>query len=178
VVAALAAGLSPWLAGWFRWRMAAIWRVAAEPAEFLQCGGYSDFAWAGAGYSDEAGMVHALGFRPVARNVTDCAFFLSVLAGFDHHSPIFNRSIGEQFARPLERSFKGVRVAMFKDMGLPWDAEVKSAVKAQGKVFESLGCVVEEAEPDFTDANECFVAWRHWSTELALVICWRHMRSV
>jgi len=56
---------------------------------------------------------------------------------------------------------------MFKDMGLPWDAEVKSAVKAQGKVFESLGCVVEEAEPDFTDANECFVAWRHWSTDLA-----------
>ena len=25
---------------------------------------------------------------PVARNVTDCAYFLSVLAGYDHHSPI------------------------------------------------------------------------------------------
>src|SRR5258706_10391017 len=104
---------------------------------------------------------------PVARNVTDCAFFLSVLAGFDHHSPISIDQSGEQFARPLERNFKGVRVAMFKDMGLPWDPEVKSAVKAQGKVFESLGCIVEEGEPDFTDANECFVAWRHWSTELA-----------
>jgi amidase len=103
---------------------------------------------------------------PVARNVTDCAFFLGVLAGFDHHSPISIDQSGEQFARPLERSFKGVRVAMFKDMGLPWDPEVKAAVKAQGKVFESLGCIVEEAEPDFTDANECFVAWRHWSTEL------------
>jgi len=104
---------------------------------------------------------------PVARNVTDCAFFLSVLAGFDHHSPISIDQSGEQFARPLERSFKGVRVAMFKDMGLPWDPEVKAAVKAQGKVFESLGCIVTEAEPDFTDANECFAAWRHWSTELA-----------
>src|SRR5258708_14449522 len=78
---------------------------------------------------------------PVARNVTDCAFFLSVLAGFDHHSPISIDQSGEQFGRPLERSFKGVRVAMFKDMGLPWDAEVKSAVKAQGKRFESLGCI-------------------------------------
>src|SRR5216684_1248233 len=104
---------------------------------------------------------------PVARNVADCAFFLSVLAGFDHHSPISIEQTGEQFARPLERSFKGVRVAMFKDLGLPWDPEVKSAVAAQGKVFESLGCIVEEAEPDFSDANECFVAWRHWSTELA-----------
>jgi amidase len=105
---------------------------------------------------------------PVARNVADCAFFLSVLAGFDHHSPISIDQPGAQFAQPLTgRSFKGVRVAMFKDLGLPWEPEVKSAVQAQGKVFESLGCIVEEAEPDFTDANECFLAWRHWSVELA-----------
>src|SRR6266446_4541953 len=104
---------------------------------------------------------------PVARNVTDCAFFLSVLAGYDHHSPISIEQTGEQFARPLERNFKGVRVALFKDLGLPWEPEVKSAVAAQGEMFESLGCIVEEAEPDFSDANECFVAWGHWSTELA-----------
>jgi amidase len=105
---------------------------------------------------------------PVARNVTDCAYFLSVLAGYDHHSPISIEQPGSQFAQPLgNRSFKGVRVAMFKDMGLPWDPEVKSAVQAQRKVFESLGCVVEDAEPDFSDANESFLAWRHWSTELA-----------
>ena len=105
---------------------------------------------------------------PVARNITDCAFFLSVLAGFDHHSPISIDQSGEQFAEPLgNRNFKGVRVAMFKDMGLPWDPEVKSAVQAQRKVFESLGCIVLDAEPDFTDANEAFLAWRHWSIELS-----------
>jgi len=104
---------------------------------------------------------------PMARNVTDCAFFLSVLAGFDPHSPISFDQPGAQFAQPLEgRSFKGVRVAMFKDLGLPWEPEVKDAVQAQRKVFESLGCIVEDAEPDFTDANECFLAWRHWSIEL------------
>jgi amidase len=105
---------------------------------------------------------------PVARNVTDCAFFLSVLAGYDHHSPISIDQTAAQFAQPLgERSFKGVRVAMFKDLGLPWEAEVKNTVQAQRKVFESLGCIVEEAEPDFSDANECFISLRHWSTELA-----------
>src|SRR6266571_8209621 len=105
---------------------------------------------------------------PVARNVADCAFFLSVLAGFDHHSPISIDQPSMQFAQPLgDRSFKGVRVAMFKDMGLPWEPDVKSAVQAQRKVFESLGCIVVDAEPDFRDANECFLAWRHWSTELA-----------
>ncbi len=103
---------------------------------------------------------------PVARNVTDCAYFLSVLAGYDQHSPISIEQTGAQFAQPLERSFQGVRVAMFKDMGLPWDPEVKSAVQAQRKVFESLGCIVEEAEPDFSGANESFLAWRHWSIEL------------
>jgi amidase len=105
---------------------------------------------------------------PVARNVTDCAFFLSVLAGYDHHSPISIDQTGAQFAQPLgERSFQGVRVAMFKDLGLPWEAEVKHTVQSQRKVFESLGCIVEEAEPDFRDADECFLALRHWSTELA-----------
>ena len=105
---------------------------------------------------------------PVARNVTDCAYFLSVLAGYDHHSPISIKQPGAPFAQPLgSRSFKGVRVAMFKGMGLPWEPEVKSAVQAQRNVFESLGCIVKDAEPDFTDANESFLAWRHWSTELA-----------
>jgi amidase len=104
---------------------------------------------------------------PVARNVTDCAFFLSVLAGFDHHSPISIDQPGSQFVQPLGRSFKGVRVAMFRDLGLPWEPEVKNAVQAQRKVFESLGCIVVDAEPDFRDANECFLAWRDWSTELA-----------
>ena len=103
---------------------------------------------------------------PVARSVSDCAFFLSVLAGFERRSPISIDQSGTQFAQLLAgRRFKGVRVAMFKDMGLPWEAEVKDAVQAQRKTFESLGCRVEDAEPDFSDANECFVGWRHWSVE-------------
>ena len=82
---------------------------------------------------------------------------MSVLAGPDERIPISIEQPGSQFARPLNgRSFKGVRVAMFLDLGLPWEPEVKQTVRAQGKVFESLGCVVDEAEPDFRDANECF----------------------
>jgi len=103
---------------------------------------------------------------PVARTVSDCTFFLSVLAGFDRRSPISIDQTGSQFAQPLAgRNFKGLRVAMFKDLGLPWEPEVKSAVQAQRKVFESLGCIVEETEPDFRDANECFLLWRHWAVE-------------
>jgi len=104
---------------------------------------------------------------PVARNVTDCAFFLSVLAGFDRESPIAIDQPGNIFAQPLGRSLKGTRVAMFRDLALPWDPQVKATVLAQRKLFESLGCTIEEAEPDLHDADECFLAWRHWSMELS-----------
>jgi amidase len=106
---------------------------------------------------------------PMARNVSDCALLLSVQAGSDARSPIAIDQSGAAFARALgTRNFKGVRIAMIKDMGLPWEADVLTAVHAQRKVFESLGCIVEEAEPDFRDANECFLAWRHWSEELGV----------
>jgi amidase len=102
----------------------------------------------------------------VARNVKDLAYFLSVLAGPDERIPISIEQPGSHFVQPLGgRSFNGVRVAMFRGMGLPWEREVKETVLLQARVFESLGCVVEEAEPDFRDANECFMAWRHWTME-------------
>jgi len=104
---------------------------------------------------------------PMARNVADCALFLGVLAGFDRRSPISIEHSGSQFLKPLdERDFKDVRVAMIKDLGLPWEPAVKNVFQAQRKILESLGCIVEEAEPDMRDANECFVAWRHWAFEL------------
>ncbi len=105
---------------------------------------------------------------PMARNVTDLALLLSVQAGFDRRSPISIDQPGSLFSRPLGRSFKGVRVAMIKDFGLPWEPPVKAAFEAQRKVFESLGCIVEQAEPEMRDASDCFLAWRHWSYELQL----------
>lgn len=103
---------------------------------------------------------------PMGRTVADCALFLSAIAGFDARSPIAIDQSGESFAAALDRSFRGVRVAMMKDLGLPWEPAIKSAFSAQRKIFESLGCIVEEAEPDLRDANECFLSWRHWLLEL------------
>jgi amidase len=102
---------------------------------------------------------------PMARTVSDCAFLLSVQAGPDNRSPISIMESPMQFLEPLKRNFKNVKVAFIKDLGLPWEKEVLDAIKAQKKVFESLGCIVEENEPDMTDANECFVNFRHWQIE-------------
>jgi len=103
---------------------------------------------------------------PMARTVADCALLLSVQAGPDNRSPISIMEDPQQFRKSLHRDFKGVRVAFIKDLGIPWEKEVKDAINAQRKVFESLGCMVEENEPDMTDANECFVNFRHWQNEV------------
>ena len=52
--------------------------------------------------------------------------------------------------------------------GLPVDPRVTAAIDAQRHVFESLGCTTDDAEPDFTDADEVFKAWRAWYVELSL----------
>lgn len=101
---------------------------------------------------------------PMARTVSDVALLLSAIAGPDPRCPISIDQPGSRFADNLDRSFKGVRVAWFKNMGgIPFDARVLKAIAAQRKVFESLGCVVEEAEPDWTGAHEGYDTLRAWN---------------
>jgi amidase len=100
---------------------------------------------------------------PMARTAADVAFFLAAIAGPDQRSPIALGDDGSRFARPLGRDFKGVRVAWWKDLGgLPVDRRVSGIVNKQRQVFESLGCIVEEAEPDLTDADDVFKTLRGW----------------
>jgi amidase len=101
----------------------------------------------------------------LGRSVADLAFVLSAIAGPDARAPLSINESGELFARPLERSFKGVRVAWFKDLGgVPFDARVRSVVDAHRKTFESLGCIVEQAEPDFAPAEVAFRMLRAWDS--------------
>jgi amidase len=101
----------------------------------------------------------------LGRSVADLAFVLSTIAGPDSRSPLSMSEAGELFRRPLERSFKGVRVAWFKDLGgLPFDARVRSVVDGHRATFESLGCIVEQAEPDFAGAQLAFRTLRAWNS--------------
>ena len=104
---------------------------------------------------------------PMARTVEDAALMLSAIAGWDSRSPIAIAEPGNVFSRALERDFKDVRIAWSPDLGaLPVDPRVTAAIEKQRHVFEDLGCLVEEAEPDFTDADEIFKVLRAWAFEL------------
>src|SRR5271169_1188012 len=101
----------------------------------------------------------------LGRSVADLALALSAIAGPDPRAPLSINEPGERFARPLDRSFKGVRVAWFKDLGgVPFDPRVRAVVDGQRATFESLGCIVEQSEPDFTPAKMAFRTLRAWNS--------------
>ncbi len=104
---------------------------------------------------------------PMARTVADTALLLSAIAGPDRRSPISIAEPGERFRAPLERDFRGVRIAWSRDLGgLPVDRRVTAVLEAQRATFAALGAVVEDGQPDFADAREIFQVWRAWRFHL------------
>ena len=91
-------------------------------------------------------MVAAGVLGPMGRSVADVALLLSVIAGPNARSPIALEEDGARLRAPLARDFKGVRVAWWRGLGgIPVEPDVRGVVDATRRVFENLGCVVEEA---------------------------------
>ena len=113
-----------------------------------------------------------LGFSvngPMARTVDDVAWLLSVMAGADPRDPACYPSDPAAFARPLDRSFIGTRVAWCPDLGgVPLSPQVRQVLEAQRRTFEALGCIVEDASPDLRDADEVFLTIRAFRSAATL----------
>jgi amidase len=98
---------------------------------------------------------------PLARTVEDTAFLLSAMAGPDPRAPASIAEPGTLFGRSLKRDFRKTRVAWSRHLGgLPVEPEVTAVLETQRAVFKSLGCIVEEAEPDLSQAVEAFQTLR------------------
>jgi amidase len=98
---------------------------------------------------------------PMARTVSDAAFLLSVMAGPDSRAPTSIAEPGALFQKDLKKKFSKVRIAWSRDLGgLPMDPRVTAVLEPQKKIFSSLGCIVEEAQPDFSGATEAFETLR------------------
>jgi amidase len=105
---------------------------------------------------------------PMARNVADLALLLSVQAGYDARAPLSLEGDGSRFRGNLDADLKGKRIAWVGDFSgyVPYEAGVLDVCKAALKTFEALGCIVEEAQPDYpVDAVwQAFVKLRAWQT--------------
>jgi amidase len=93
----------------------------------------------------------------IARTVPDVALLLSALAGPDPRDPL---SL-EGRVEPSFGEVRGLRIAWSRDVGgLPVDPAVTAVLEARRATLEALGCVVEDAEPSFEGADECFEVLR------------------
>src|SRR5258706_345842 len=73
-----------------------------------------------------------------------------------------------RFRAPLGRDFKGARVGWWRGLGgIPFEPEIRRLVDANRSVFEDLGCIVEDEEPDFTGVDEAFPTLRYASNHPA-----------
>ncbi|WP_420180191.1 amidase [Paenarthrobacter sp. TA1.8] len=95
---------------------------------------------------------------PMARSVEDIALFMSVTAGKDPRVPHPTGLDPEVFRASLETDMRGVRIGWSRDFGIgvPVEAEILEYLERQLAVYEGLGAVVEEATPDFSEADLVF----------------------
>lgn len=99
---------------------------------------------------------------PMARSVADVALFLSAISGYYAPDPSALSDDPGHFRAPLAKNHNGARIAWYTNMGgLPFEPEIKRVIDSNRHAFTDLGCVVEDAEPDFSGVDDAFPTLRH-----------------
>lgn len=99
---------------------------------------------------------------PMGRSVADVALYLSVIAGLHAPDPTALTDDPALFRAALAKNPQGARIAWFTSMGgLPFESEITRVVNANRRAFTDLGCIVDDAEPDFTGVDDAFPTLRH-----------------
>lgn len=102
---------------------------------------------------------------PIARTAADVALLLAAMSipgvPAPPNRPAAPARPARPFLLPLERDFRGSQIAWSMQFGqLPFDPRVLTVVDAHRPMFESIGCVVEEASADVSGADEVFKTLR------------------
>ena len=95
---------------------------------------------------------------PIARTAPDAALLFEALAGPDPRDPL---SISRARSPRASSRSPGSRIGWSRDLGgLPIDPAVTAVLESLRATLTDLGFVVEDAEPDFEGADECFEVLR------------------
>ena len=101
---------------------------------------------------------------PMARNVSDVALLLDAMVGHHPRDPISLPRTTTNYIDAVKSRTKPKKVAFSRDLGVtPVDPAVADICEKAAKRFEQLGCIVEEAHPDFSDVQDIFQTWRAMS---------------
>jgi amidase len=98
---------------------------------------------------------------PMARNVEDVALMLDAMAG-EHPGDLLSLPAPESSFLDAARSgWRPAKVAYSPDLGItPVDPEVRAVTRAAADRLADAGVAVVEAQPDLTEAHECFQVLR------------------
>ncbi|UYN95530.1 MAG: amidase [Enhydrobacter sp.] len=99
---------------------------------------------------------------PMARTVPDLALFLDAMAGFCPHDALTFDASAVSFSAAVAKPAAPRRIAWTADLGgiCELDGEIRDICSRMVRRFEELGCIVEEASPDFGPVDEVFMALR------------------
>jgi aspartyl-tRNA(Asn)/glutamyl-tRNA(Gln) amidotransferase subunit A len=130
----------------------------------------------------------------MTRTVRDAAALLQVLSGPDSRDPTSIRTSPPDFLEDLDAGVRGLRIAWSRDLGYAAvEPEVAEAAAEAARVFEELGCTVEEPGvelespvPAFLDIfyTNTYVSYGHLLDERPqdlsdnTVYCFEHARQV
>jgi len=105
---------------------------------------------------------------PMARSVPDLAMLLAVQSGYDPRVPYSIAENPNVFTQPLQHDFRGAKIAWLGDVGgyLPFEPGILDVCRKAMKTFEGLGCIVEEAIPDYPVDKvwQAFLVLRAWQS--------------
>jgi amidase len=94
---------------------------------------------------------------PMARNVPDVALMLDAMAAFTSHDPLSRSMPKHGFLAALRHARPPRRVAFSSNFGLrSIDPDVARIARAGVHRFTEMGCMLDEAAPDFSGAIDCF----------------------
>ena len=101
---------------------------------------------------------------PIARTAADAALLLYGQAGGDRRVPNAIWEDPSLFLKSLDRRFNGAKIAYSPTLGgAPVEHAVRDTIEAGLRHFAALGCTIEEAEPDLSEADACFDVLRAFS---------------
>ena len=89
---------------------------------------------------------------PFTKTVRDCALVSSIICGFDPYDSTSADVAVEPFLQEIEKPLKGVRIGVPKEYFVPGlDSQVKERFEQCVRVYEGLGCTMEEISLPHTE---------------------------
>jgi amidase len=114
---------------------------------------------------------------PMGRSVRDVAMLFGIQHGSDPRAPLSLDGRVETSEVSLERDVAGLRIGWLGDMGgwLPYEDGVLDLCRNALKTFEGLGCIVDDALPDFDLEKlwSSFLTIRAWQAGSGLLELYR-----